>query len=76
MIPEQSMKFIMNLKKDKDIKGIVHPTSYISENSNLFHYLGYQIQKQFFAMKMDIIQFIKVIGMVLIIRIMSGKVKR
>ena len=44
-------------------------------NSEFFLYQEFQIQRQFFVMKMDITLSIKVTGMVLTILIMNGTVK-
>ena len=61
------------LKKiDDTIQVTIPPTSNLKKIFHYFHYRAYQIQKQFFVMKMDIMYFMKVIDLDFVILIKNG----
>ena len=72
------LEIYQDLKKnDPNVVVSVSSDSYLNEKKqSIFPLSGISKKKQFFVTKMDITQFIKVIGMVLITQIMCGTKKR
>ncbi len=70
---QSNIEFVSNLiNENKDYVPVTIARQIISEKKIYFHYLEFQKKKQFIVMKMDIIQYMRVIDMDLITLTKNG----